>query len=304
MNLDLRQLRVFEVLLRERNLTRAAAGLGVSQPALSKTLAALRVYFADPLFIRVGHRMEPTAKTLALEPAIRSLLDQFTMLRAEHQPFDPRTSSRTFSFSVVDAGLIRLMPPLLATLQREAPGVLLRVLPVDPEGLEGLLESGYLDFAMGSFATISKRIRRQFLWSVTYVSVAAADHPRLGARPSLKAFAAERHVLVSTAGTGHAHQLAERAIEDAIPPERIVCRVPSFIAAVYIASRTDAVVTIPETMALELEGPLRLRLFAPPMKMPRIDVSQYWHDRFHREPGSQWIRDVFASLFTSASSGR
>jgi DNA-binding transcriptional LysR family regulator len=303
-DLDLRQLRVFEVLLRERNLTRAAAGLGVSQPALSKTLARLRTYFADPLFIRVGHRMEPTAKTLALAPGIRSLLDQLTTLRTEHRPFDPKTASRTFSFSVVDAGLIRLVPPLIATLAREAPGVLLRVVPADMDGLEGVLESGNLDFAMGSFAALSKRIRRQFLWSVTYVSIASADHPRLVARPSLKAFAAERHVLVSTAGTGHAHQLAERAIEEAIPAENIVCRVPTFLAGAYLASRTDAIVTVPETMARELEEPLRLRLFPTPMRMPRIDVSQYWHERFHREPGGQWIRALFASLFAGAGRER
>jgi len=303
MDLDLRHLRVFDALLRDRNLTRAASGLGVSQPALSKTLASLRSYFDDPLFIRVGHRMEPTAKTLELEPAIRALLDQVTMLRTEHRPFDPTTSSRTFSFSVVDSGMIRLLPPLLAMLQRDAPGVLLRVLPADMEGLETVLESGYLDFAMGSYPSLSKRIRRQYLWSVTYVSVARADHPRLSARPSPKAFAAERHVLVSTAGTGHAHELAERAIEQAIPPENIVCRVPTFVSAAYIASRTDAVVTVPETMARELSGPLGLRLFAPPMKMPRIDVSQYWHDRFHREPGGQWIRGVFVSLFATQPRG-
>jgi DNA-binding transcriptional LysR family regulator len=299
MDLDLRQLRVFEALLRDRNLTRASTGLGVSQPALSKTLAGLRAYFADPLFIRVGHRMQPTAKALELEPAIRALLDQVTMLRTEHRPFDPKTSSRTFSFSVVDAGMIRLMPRLLDLLQREAPRVHLRVQPVDSEALETLLESGYLDFAMGSFPSLSKRIRRQPLWSVIYVSVARVDHPRLGARPSLKAFAAERHVLVSTAGTGHAHQLAERAIEQMIPADKIVCRVPTFVAAAYLASRTDAVVTVPETMARELAGPLGLKLFPPPMKMPLIDVSQYWHERFHREPGSQWIRGVFASLFAT-----
>lgn len=299
MDLDLRQLRVFEALLRERNLTRASAGLGVSQPALSKTLAGLRSYFDDPLFIRVGHRMEPTAKALALEPPIKALLDQVTMLKTEHRPFDPKTSSRTFSFCVVDSGMIRLLPPLLGILQREAPSVQLRVLPVDIEGLETVLESGYLDFAMGSFASLSKRVRRQFLWSVTYASVVRADHPRLGARVSAKAFAAERHVIVSTAGTGHAHELAERVIEEAIPPENIACRVPTFVAAVYIASRTDAIVTVPETMARELSGPLGLRLFPTPMKMPRIDVAQYWHDRFHREPGGQWIRGVFASLFST-----
>jgi DNA-binding transcriptional LysR family regulator len=300
MELDLRQLRVFEVLLRERNLTRAAAVLGVSQPALSKTLANLRQYFGDPLFIRVGHRMEPTAKALELESAVSGLLDEVTTLRTRHRSFEPSTSSRTFTFSVVDAGMVRLLPPLITFLEEHAPSVLLRVVPIDVERLEGLLESGSLDFAMGSFPALRKRIRRQALWSVTYVSVARRDHPRLGARPSRSAFAAERHVLVSTVGTGHAHQLAERAIEQAIPPEHIVCRVPTFVTAAVLASRTDAIATVPATMAAELAVPLGLRLFPAPMKMPRIDVSQYWHERFHREPGGQWIRGVFASLFSTS----
>src|SRR5262245_40681027 len=228
---DLRHLRAFEVLLRERNLTRAASALGVAQPALSKTLAKLRRYFADPLFVRAGHRMEPTAKALELAGAVHALLDDATMLRVRHRPFDPATSTRTFSFSVVDSGLVRLLPELLAYLETHAPGVKLRVTPIDLEGLEAALEAGHLDFAMGSFPSRSKRIRRQVLWSVGYVSVARRGHPRLGAKPSPQAFAAERHVLVSTAGTGHAHQLVERALERTIQPEHIVCRVPTFMAA-------------------------------------------------------------------------
>jgi DNA-binding transcriptional LysR family regulator len=298
---DLRQLRAFEVLLRERNLTRAAGVLGVSQPALSKKLANLRRYFGDPLFIRVGHRMQPTAKAIELESSIRSLLDDVTMLRTRHRPFDPQSMTRTFCFSVVDAGMLRLLPPLLRALEERAPGVALRIVPLDVERLEASLESGHLDFAMGSFPSLSKRIRRQALWSVTYVSVVRADHPRLGARPSLKAFASERHVLVSAVGTGHAHRLAERALEAAIDPSKIVCRVPTFVTAAFVASRTDAVVTVPATMAAQLEAPLNLRTFVPPLKMPRIDVSQYWHERFHRDPGSVWIRGLFAALFASAS---
>jgi DNA-binding transcriptional LysR family regulator len=299
LDLDLRHLRVFEVLLRERNLTRAGTLLDVSQPALSKTLASLRQYFADPLFIRVGHRMEPTAKALELAPSVRDVLDRVTTLRTEHRPFDPATSSRTFTFTVVDAGLIRMLPPLIQRLRQEAPRVTLRVVRLDIENLEPALESGQLDFATGSFPGLSKRVRRQSLWSVTYASVARRDHPRLPERPSLKAFAAERHILVSASGTGHAHQSAERAIEDVVPAENIVCRVPTFVTAVVLASLTDAVVTVPATMAAVLAESLNLRLFRTPMKMPRIDVSQYWHERFHREPGSQWIRGVYASLFAA-----
>jgi DNA-binding transcriptional LysR family regulator len=295
---DLRHLRAFEVLLRERNLTRAAAVLGVAQPALSKTLAKLRRYFGDPLFVRAGHRMEPTAKALELAGAVHSLLDDATMLRARHKPFDPVTSTRTFSFSVVDSGLVRILPQLLVHFERHAPGVKLRVTPIDLEGLEAALEAGHLDFAMGSFPSRSKRIRRQVLWSVEYVSVARRDHPRLGAKPSAQAFAAERHLLVSTAGTGHSHQLVERALERAIPPENIVCRVPTFMAAAFAASRTDNVATLPAGIARELGDALDLAVFPTPTRLPRIDVAQYWHERFHREPGNQWIRHVFAELFS------
>jgi DNA-binding transcriptional LysR family regulator len=300
---DLRHLRAFEVLLRERNLTRAASALGVAQPALSKTLAKLRRYFADPLFVRAGHRMEPTAKALELAGAVHALLDDATTLRVRHRPFDPATSTRTFSFSVVDSGLVRLLPELLAHLEAHAPGVKLRVEPIDLEGLEAALEAGHLDFAMGSFPSRSKRIRRQTLWSVGYVSVARRHHPRLGAKPSLPAFAAERHVVVSTARTGHAHQLVERALERAIPPEHIVCRVPTFMAAAFAASRTDNVATLPAGIATELGDALGLAVFATPTRLPRIDVAQYWHERFHREPGNQWIRSVFAQLFGATDAG-
>ena len=297
---DLRQLRAFEVLLRERNLTRAATVLGVAQPALSKTLAKLRRYFADQLFVRAGHRMEPTAKALELAGAVHALLDDATMLRARHRPFDPETSTRIFSFSVIDAGLVHLLPPLLSHLEAHAPGVRLRVTPMEFEELETALEAGHLDFAMGSFRSRSKRIRRQTLWSVGYVSVARRDHPRLNSRPSLAAFGAERHVLVSTAGTGHEHQLVERALERALPEEHIVCRVPTFMAAAYAASRTDVIATVPAGIATELGEALRLRAFVPPLRLPRIDVAQHWHERFHREPGSRWIRGVFTDLFSNA----
>ncbi|HVY66862.1 MAG TPA: LysR family transcriptional regulator [Gammaproteobacteria bacterium] len=302
MDIDIRQLRAFEVLLRERNLTRAAVVLGLSQPALSKTLARLRRYFGDPLFVRAGNGMEPTAKARELQASVRALLDSVTMLRAHHRSFDPATAARTFSFSVVDSGMLRLLPGLLPYLERVAPGVRLRVVPPDVEGLEASLEAGHLDFAMGSFAALSKRIRRQLLWSVSYVSVARRGHPRMGHKPSAVAFAAERHVVASTVGTGHAHQQAERALERAIPAESIVCRVPTFVTAAFVAARTDAVATVPASVADELAEAFGLHVFPTPARMPRLDVSQYWHERFHRDPGSQWIRSVFASLFGASAS--
>lgn len=296
-DLDLRHLRVFKALLGQRNLTRAADVLGVTQPALSKTLAHLRRYFDDPLFVRVGHRMEPSSKALELEVVVDEILDRVTMLSAQHAPFDPAVSDRCFTFCVVDAGIIRLLPPLLERFQRRAAGVRLDVVPLDLDRLESALESGRLDFAMGSFPSLSKRIRRQALWRVHYVSAVRDTHPRIRRTPSASAFAAETHVLVSASGTGHAHAQAERAVQASVPERRIVCRVPTFLTAAFIASRSDAIVTLPAAMGESIAEQLNLRLFKPPIRLPVIDVAQYWHERFHREPGNRWIRNTFVDLF-------
>src|SRR5438876_7227981 len=111
--LDLHHLQVLDVLLREHSLTRAAKVLNVTQPALSKTLARLRRYFDDPLFVRVSLRMEPTSKALSLGAPVGAVLDSMRKLRTENVPFDPRISSRSFTFCVVDAGVIKLLPPLV-----------------------------------------------------------------------------------------------------------------------------------------------------------------------------------------------
>ncbi len=302
-SLDLRDLEVLEVLLREHSLTRAARVLDVTQPALSKTLARLRRYFADPLFVRAGLHMEPTAKALALEGSIDAILQRVRALRSEHVPFDPATSSRTFSFCVVDAGVLKLLPPLVKLLIRQAPHLRLRTIQLDAQQLEPWLASGNLDFAMGSFPGLTKAVRRQLLWTESYVGVVRRGHPRLGRRPTLAAFRAERHVLVSALGTGHAHALAERALESALDPDRIVCRVPMFIGAAVLAKHTDAVATLPRSVATVLARDLDLAIIQPPVRLPTIDIHQYWHDRFHREPGNQWIRSVFAMLFARDRGG-
>jgi DNA-binding transcriptional LysR family regulator len=211
-------------------------------------------------------------------------------------------STRTFQFCVVDAGVIKLLPPLLERVTKEAPHVRLRVVQLDGEHLESWLETGTIDFAMGSFPGLVKRIRRQFLWTEEYVSVVNRGHPRLSATPSLRDFSAENHVLVSTLGTGHAHKLAERAVESAIPADNIICRVPIFIAAAVIAKHTNAVATLPMSIATVLAEDLNLEIIKPPIKLPKIEIFQYWHDRFHRDPGNKWIRTVFSSLFRAAGS--
>jgi DNA-binding transcriptional LysR family regulator len=295
--LELYQLRVLDALLREHSLTRAARALDLTQPALSKTLAQLRRYFDDPLFVRVALRMEPTPKALQLQEPVRAILDRTASLRAEHSSFHPAMSQRTYNFCVVDAGLLKLLPPLVERLLREAPGVRLNVAQLEPAHLEHWLETGKLDFAMGSFPSMPKGIRRQLLWVERYVSVARRDHPRLSREPTLRDFTAEKHVMVSIAGSGHAHESMQRALEAAIPRENVVCRIPIFTGAAILAKHTDAIATLPLSIATVLAEDLDLQIITPPIKLPTIDIFQYWHSRFQNDPAHQWIRSVFKSLF-------
>ena len=211
--------------------------------------------------------MEPTPKAIELAKPVGDILSNMRTLRGNSTAFDPRTSMRTFQFCVVDAGIIKLLPPLVNRVLAEAP-----------------------------------RVRRQFLWLEEYVGVVHRGHSRLSTNPSLREFAAENHVLVSTPGTGHAHKLAEQAVEAAIPPENIICRVPIFIAAAIIAKHTNAVATLPMSIATVLAEDLDLEIIRPPIKLPKIEIFQYWHNRIHHEPANKWIRSVFASLFRAPGS--
>lgn len=250
--LDLHQLRVLDALFREHSLTRAAEALNTNQPALSKTLARLRRYLDDPLFIRVSLRMEPTAKALGLEAPIRALLDDLQLLRSERVPFDPRKSNRTFSFFIVDAGVIVLVPPIVKILLAQAPDVQLRTVQLDARHLHSSLESGEVDLAVGEFPSLAQGIRRQRLFAGSYISLARKGHPRLGAAPSIGEFVNEQHVLVSAFGTGHAHQAVERALKSLIPAQKIIVRVPVFTAAAIVAKHTDAITTLPGPVAAVL----------------------------------------------------
>jgi DNA-binding transcriptional LysR family regulator len=308
--IDLHHLQIFDILLAERSLTRAARVLNITQPALSKVLARLRIFFGDPLFVRVALRMEPTPKALELARPVRNILDSVRALRSDHVAFDPSTSERRFSFFMVDAAVVQMLPPLIELARIEAPKVHVQAVHCDIHHLDDWLESGQVDFAVGSFPSLTQGIRRQPLWMESYVCVFRKGHPRLspavfedrsgkaGISAALEAFLGEQHALVSAAGTGHGYASAERVLDATLARDQIVCRVPTFAAAAHIAKRSDIVATLPRTLGLALARDLDLVAAELPLPMPPMEIAQYWHDRFHRDPGNQWIRSVFRRLFS------
>jgi len=295
--LDLHALRVLDVLLRERSLTRAAEALNTQQPALSKTLGRLRRYFDDPLFVRVALHMEPTARALELGQPIREVLDGLQRLHNEQTRFRPLESNRTFRVFTTDAGVIVLLPAIIKLLLSDAPGVRLRAVQVGLQNLHAALQEGDVDLAIGEFPLLVPGIRRQKLFSGRHMSIFQQNHPRLGRDFSQREFMETRHIFITAAGVGHPHQVAERSLEEQLPPGNIIAHVPSFTAAAILAKHTDAVATMPGLVATILARELDMQLAKTPIKLPEFEISQYWHERFDRDSGSQWLRSLFNKQF-------
>ena len=206
--LSLRELRVLYALLRERSITRTAQAMETTQPAISKMLGRLRVQFSDPLFVRNGQAMQPTAKALDIADRLRVLLAAADGLRSAATEFDPARSDRRFSLLLTDVGMIRFLPPLIARVATIAPNISVRAVPLDARQFELRLETGEADLAFGAFPKAARYLRRQRLYFDGYSSVLRKRHPRARKCQSAAGFLAERHILVTGSETGHAARIA------------------------------------------------------------------------------------------------
>jgi DNA-binding transcriptional LysR family regulator len=300
--IDFRDLRVLDALIREGSITRAAQGLETSQPAISKQLRRLRARFDDPLFVRRGRGVQPTARAVEMAAQVRSLLEMADSLWQERLPFDPGKSEKTFSLLLTDVGMVRFLPPLIARLAALAPKVKVRALPLDSRHFALKLESGEADLALGAFPRAAGHLRMQRLYSDGYASVVRRGHPRSAEARTRRGFLAEQHILISASDTGHAaHLEAQRVLTRAIVPSHVLLQVPSFIAGAIVASQTDGVATLPANLAGILAAPLGMSVFRTPVSLPRIEIAQYWHERYHRDPAHRWLRSVTLALFGDRS---
>ena len=180
--------------------------------------------------------------------------------------------------------------------------MLFRSVRCELQTLDLWLESGLADLAIGAFPSLEQGIHRHPLWLETFASVVRADHPRKAQLTALEEFVREKHALVASAGTGHGYQSIEKILEEAIPPRNIVCRVPMFSAAALVARHSDCVATLPRTVCTTMAKDLSLHLFDCPIRLPGMEIAQYWHERYHRDPGNRWLREVTRELFARPGS--
>ena len=293
--LDLNLLRVFDAVLRDRSVTAAARHLGLTQPAVSNALARLRKLFGDALFVRTTSGMDATPFARDLSEPVRQALALLESALAHGPGFDPATSTRAFRFYMSDLGQIEFLPPLVERAQRVAPGVRLEAVALEVEDIGDALAAGGLDLAVGFLPGLGPPVRRQPLFRDPYVCLMRADHPAIGRKLTRAKFLAASHALVSYKG---GHRVIEEALERAGLARRITLRVPHFTVVPMVLERSDLILTLPSKVARVYERSGNFKSLPPPVPIPPADVAAHWHERFERDPGNRWLREMVAELFT------
>jgi DNA-binding transcriptional LysR family regulator len=292
-DLDLRLLSVFDEIYKTRSVTRAADVLGLGQPAVSIALATLRDHFSDPLFVRTGNGMEPTSLGQELIQPIRDALNALDRAFGYRTSFNPRTASRTFSVCMSDISQLVLLPRLWAEIRAVAPNIEIDIAPLSSE-TPRQLESGAADLALGFLPQLDAGFYQQTMFGQHYVCMIAANHPRIRESLTMHRFRSEAHAVVIGAGTGHSiveKELARQGIK-----RRVALRIPSYIGVAFVVEGTDLIVTVPQRLAEVLKGHAHFHIFPTPMPLPRYSIKQHWHERFHQDPGNQWLRSVISKV--------
>jgi DNA-binding transcriptional LysR family regulator len=285
---DLNLLVVFQVLLAERHVGRAAQRLALTQSAASHALGRLRDLFKDPLFVRHPKGIEPTARALALAPTIADILNRAQSLITS-PVFNPALAC-SFTIATIDLTLPTIIVPLIQHLRRVAPGIDLRVVPLVREHVVAAFDRQEIDMAILNFPDPPKRIARLPVLKDRYVGIARRGHPALKEKSlTAKAYAALPHLLFSPRGDPKGI-VDEPLAELSGIRRRVVMTIPHISAAPLIVARTDLVAVIAERIARLYASEYDLVLFDPPIKLPEFTISVLTSVARASDPALQWLQ--------------
>ncbi|MFJ4373582.1 LysR family transcriptional regulator [Pseudomonas japonica] len=283
--IDLNLLLTLHALLAEQHVSRAALRLHRSQPAVSHALAQLREIFADPLLVRRGGRLQPTARAQALGQPLQEALQQLDALLSS-PGFEPARARRSFRLAMSDYGARVVLPPLMRSLREEAPGIDLVVTQGSREAMLGQLMDGEVDLALGVFPDLAAPLCAETLFEETFACL--ADRETLPARGGLDLaeWLARPHVLVAVRpGADNEIDLALTALG---VQRRVALALPHWTAATEVIAGTDLLLTVARR---SLSRPPRgLRCFAPPLPIRAFAFQQAWHVRREGDAAHRWLR--------------
>lgn len=298
--IDLNLLAAFDALMNERNVTRAAARVGVSQPAMSAALSRLRTLFGDPLFLRSAQGLLPTPKAREMAEPISRALKQIEAALLPKPVFEPASASMTFNIGMSEYPAYVLLPALASALKEKAPGLTLAVHGIGSRNnAVDLLDAGTIDVALGVPPTQAEsRILSRSIMQDRFVCIARRGHPAIpSAGLDLARFLELDHLLVSPEGDRHG--LVDQALAYLGKRRRVALSLPQMFAAPTIVAHSDMVCTVMKRVASQSPHGSQLDQFPPPVSLPEIAYDLMWHRRNDAHAAQQWLREQIAGLAAS-----
>lgn len=297
--LDLNLLRVFDVVMTERSVTRAAQRLAMTQPAVSNALRRLREATREELFTPSSTGVTPTRQAEALWPSVRSALGALREV-FEPQAFDPRQGARSFTLAMADATAAVIVPALVRALGAAHARVDLRFVPLATRDPRALLERGDADLALGFFPELPAAlaaeaagcaIQLEQLWGCEYVCVMRRDHPLAAHRNlTLDAFCAADHLRVSFAGRPRG--FVDDALQRLGRERQVMITVNQFHSAACVVRQSDLLTVLPRSFVPATGFASELTCRTLPFELPGIDVALVWHQRHEHDAAQRWLRDT------------
>ena len=288
--LNLNALVALDALLSERNVTRAARRVGITQPAMSQSLARLRELFGDPLLVRKGRSMVLTPRAEAmLAPLSDALLSVERALQLG-MGFDAATSTRIFKIALTDLSVTMVLPSVLRFIGEQAPGIRLQAEPLSSGRLHDKLSSGEVDLVIAVYLSSAEGLRTETLLVDDYVCLVRRGHP-LSRRKRVRIEDYQEHGHLAYTPVGFVPPPMSEAVPGVASASGIRVSVPYLLALPDVVRRTDLVATVPRQLLrapIDFDG---LTTLEAPGELPPVVHSQWWHPRFDSDPAHQWLRE-------------
>lgn len=291
-------MRAVLTLVSEAHVSRAAAHMNMTQPAMSKLLAKVRVMYGDPLLVRTEKGMVPTTRALELASQIRNILRLIDDSVAGTPAFTPATAQAHFRLLASESLTLSFVPSLIKTLQSESPFVTLSIHPPQLLRARQELEESRADFVMSSVRPSYEGLRSVPMFKQKLVVVVSTRHSTIRKQLTLDDYLAFPHAYY--AGLEGDTPLIESTVDEVLAQHglrrTIATWLPSALGSPAIVADTDLIATLPERVAHRFAAALGLRVFEPPLPFPDIEVALYWHERSHLDPAHQWLRSVMRQI--------
>ena len=298
--IDLNLLIYLDVLLREKNVTRAAGQLNITQPAMSNGLKRLRTLFNDPILVRTSDGMVPTERARALAPAIRKILMELEEALQGEEDFNEKNSHRVFRLMASDYAASTLLPKLLKRINQLAPNVTIDIMTPSDVTFHDV-EAGKIDMAINRFDELPQSFHQKTIWRDTFSCLLSADNPVVS-KFNLNTYLGAKHVWVSKTGFGVGVGMDPKDVQKLGWVDEALARLGkqrdikvftrNYHVAMQLAFEDELVATLPTRAALIHKNDANYTILKPPFDIPDIELKMIWSPLLHHDVSHIWFRQL------------